>query len=346
MDSAHTRRYFIASVLITLVAGAVDADLLGTFMERRASADWPSVEGTITRNKREAYKTSEGEERTRVHLEYRFAVKGKEQIASRYRVTDYWNHSASEHEMAEFAGKHPSGTRVTVYYNSSDASQAALVVGLQRYDGLVLLFLTLFHVGVIGAWGGFFWRRWCDRQRPLQGVPVMEREGETRIRLPRQPPPAAALAAALITAVATLLALAFAPSVDIGAPVVGGTWAAILLAAVGVYVWQKAVIDSGIKDLVINPEERLLTLPRTYWRWSNEPISIDRVTGVELQVLAWGSYQAGWSRRYSPRLVHLDADDKERHARLAVWPDEKRAQNLVDWLRERLGLEAEKENRL
>ena len=173
----------------------------------------------------------------------------------------------------------------------------------------------------------------------------MERERETRIRLPRQPPSAAALAAALITAVATLLALAFAPSIDIGTPVVGGTWAAILLAAVGVYVWQKAVIDSGIKDLVINPEERLLTLPRTYWRWSNEPISIDRITGVELQVLARGSYRAGWSRRYSPRLVYLDADDREHHARLSVWPDEMRARNLVDWLRERLGLAVEKEDR-
>ena len=122
--------------------------------------------------------------------------------------------------------------------------------------------------------------------------------------------------------------------------VVTGVWAVVLAAAIGVYFWRKLVVGSGAKDLVIDADAGMMSLPQTFGRTTDVVVVLDAVSGIDVERIVHHGNEGGTSYSYAPRLSWRRDDGAAESDRLVEWWNEARAGAFADWLREQLRLAA------
>jgi hypothetical protein len=307
---------------------------------RQARAEsFPTVEGRITRSEITTHRDSEGGTTFGADIAFTYRVDGTAYTSDRYR---YGEMSSSDSSVASGVVRaHPVGANVRVFYNPRDPADAILMPGIAGQDVMLGLFLTPFNVVMLGLWSWLAGAVWRGVTRPpAGGVPIVRRGGRVFVRLPRISPPAAGAAAALGVSFVAIFAVAFGFGFDPPMSVVTGVWAVVLAAAIGVYFWRKFVVGSGAKDLVIDADAGMLSLPQTFGRTTDVVVALDDVSGIDVERIVHHSSKGGTSYSYAPQLKWTHDGGSARSDRLVEWWDEARAGAFAGWLREQLRLAA------
>jgi hypothetical protein len=304
---------------------------------RQARADsYPSVVGEITRSEITTHRDSEGDTTYGADIEFTYRVDGASYTSDRYR---YGEMSSSDRSMASgVVNAHPVGANVAVYYNPGDPADAILRPGIEGQDLMLALFLTPFNVVMLALWTGLAGaaRRRITRP-PAGGAPIVRRGGRVFVRLPRISPVAAGAAAALGISFVAIFAVAFGFGFDPPVRVVTGVWMVVLAAAIGVYFWRKLVVGSGAKDLIIDTDAGMLSLPQTFGRKTDIVVALDAVSGIDVERIVHHGSKGSTSYSYAPRLNWNSDDGAVESGRLVEWWDADRAEELAGWLRGQLG---------
>ncbi len=144
---------------------------------QQAASAFPAVEGTITDAKvaeeSDADGTSYG-----AQLCYAYQVAGRNYTGERDR---YGKTFGSQKFAARSVRAHPPGSKVTVYYNPADPSDALLRPGLSAFDFFMLLFLLPFNIIAVGAWAMALKTMRPAGEMP-PGLRILNRETESRVR--------------------------------------------------------------------------------------------------------------------------------------------------------------------
>ncbi len=133
---------YFGIIAVGCVAGAPVSGYFLTkiFLEARASANWPSVTGTLTRTQ-----VLEGElGRYYTDISYTYNIGNDQFIGTRIRTSD-GQYNVHNGEVQAIAGL-IEGNTVTVYYNPSDPAQSVLKNGVSPEE-YVLLFIPLVMLG-------------------------------------------------------------------------------------------------------------------------------------------------------------------------------------------------------
>lgn len=147
---AKTDRFYLIPAGLALVLVLMGAAFFGAgqyyggkFEER---GSWPSTEGVVVTNVAGTHmvrdsKTGYWHERAHRNFEYTYAVDGRT-----YTGTEYGYHEGG---FVDMDARYPVGTKMPVFYDPADPSQAALVVGFSISPtpfyamGVVMLVLCL-----------------------------------------------------------------------------------------------------------------------------------------------------------------------------------------------------------
>jgi hypothetical protein len=319
------------------IVSVFDGILITGAVRQARAESYPSVEGEITRSRITTHHDSEGGTTYGADLEFTYRVGGAAYTSDKYR---YGEMSSSDRSLAAgIVRAHPVGSAAAVYYNPRNPSDAILQPGIAGQDLMLALFLTPFNVVMLGLWSGLGSAAWRLITRPpAGGVPIVRRAGRIFVRLPRISPVAAGAAAALGVSFTAIFAVGFGFGFDPPIPVVAGVWAVVLAAAVGVYFWRKLVVGSGAKDLIIDADGGMLSLPQTFGRKTDVVVALDAVSGIDVERIVHHSSKGGTSYSYAPELKWTRNGGPVQSDRLVEWWDEARAGAFADWLRQQLGV--------
>jgi hypothetical protein len=310
--------------------------IIGAVRQTRAET-YPTVKGEITRSVVSTHRDSEGDTTYGADLEFTYFVDGVTYTGDRYR---YGEMSSSDRSLAAgVVGAHPVGATVTVHYHPDDPGDAVLQPGVGGQDLFLALFLTPFNVVMVGLWFGLLsaaWRR--ISKPPAGGVAIVRRGGRVFVRLPRISPLAAGAAAALAVSFVSIFVVGFGFGFDPSIPVIGVVWAAVVAVAAGMYFWRKLVVGSGAKDLVIDAEAGMLSLPQTFGRKTDVVVALNAVSGIDVERIVHHGSKGGTSYSYAPRILWKRDDGTAENDRLVEWWDEGRAGAFATWLRGQLGV--------
>src|SRR5262249_2894421 len=107
------------------------------------------------------------------------------------------------------------------------------------------------------------------------------------------------------------------------------------VASVSAYWWKVRLIASGIYDLVIDDEEKTITLPIGFGRKQPETMPLASVQGVGIEDRSKKDSDSVQSKH-----AVVLAIAPMRRETLVEWDESARAERLSCWLRERLGMMA------
>jgi len=177
------------------------------------------------------------------------------------------------------------------------------------------------------------------RPLPPPGVEVIEKDGRTHVRLAPVGPLAAALIAAGAYSFGMIFVLAFGFGIPPPVTVAGTAVFFMFIAAGGVYVYVKAPITAGERDLVIDDAAQALVLPRIHGRTERTGLSLSDVTSVEtLANIPTGDD----STKYETQLTWKH-NGATMHAKLLDTSNKHEAEVLTEWLQQRLKLSGVKD---
>ncbi len=295
--------------------------------------DYPTAVGTVTKSEVESHRGSKGGRTYSPKISYTYRVDGKNYTGDRYRYGDY---SSSGGSAQGIVNEHPVGRKIDVHYVAADPADSVLFAGLEGSDLFWPMFMTPFNLIMLALWYAPFW----NRRRPgsrVGNARLYDDGFETRLRLVDFGPIAfgAVVAAGLAFAGTFVVGFAFGGfSPPLSAMYVA--WGVILGAGALACGWRQRRISEGQFDLVLENAKHRLTLPRTYGR--TEPVSLDaaQVTSIEVEKVTKQGSKGRISYVYAPTLIIADSAGAERREKLVEWSDEARANELADWLRERL----------
>jgi hypothetical protein len=106
----------------------------------RASRDWPSTTGVISRS---AIFSSEGSHN--VTIEFRYSVGGREYRSQQIR---YFGLPRTHRGLVELVERYPAGNEVVVYYDPEKPSRAVLERGFVTWHGVALFGVAVFWLVV------------------------------------------------------------------------------------------------------------------------------------------------------------------------------------------------------
>ncbi len=151
------------NVLFGLILAAVGIGVCGfgyvTLTKAKASADWPSIQGTVTSSDVETRRETKGtgsKARTKIKytpvVHYSYEVDGREHAASRISFGGFTsNSSGSAHRVVN---RYPVGAEVAIYYDPGDPGTAVLEPGASWTIYLLFPFGGVFAlVGVAVMFG-------------------------------------------------------------------------------------------------------------------------------------------------------------------------------------------------
>jgi len=328
--------FLIFGLFWTVLVGAFDAITIYGMVRSEQAKSWPAVTGTITHSEIERYTDSDGTTYS-ADLEYVYEVDGREYAATRYRFGGFT--SSSDRSYASgIVRAHPVGAEVDVFYNPDDPADAVLSRGVGGSDYFIALFLTPFNIVMLGLWGigiAAVYRKVSNA--PAGGVPIARRPTSIHVRLPRISTLVAAGVTALVISFISIFVVAFVFGFgDISTTVIGVVWACVLVPAVVVFLWKKLRIGSGARDLIIDRDDRMLSLPQTFGRKEDVIVPVEGITSVEVQQIAHRGSKGGTSYTYAPTLHWTDDAGEPRSDKLAEWMSESRAEAFAEWLREQI----------
>ena len=111
-------------------------------------------------------------------------------------------------------------------------------------------------------------------------------------------------------------------------------WACVLIPSIVVYVWRRIVVWSGAKDLIIDDESKVLSLPHTFGRKTDVIIPGKSIRKVNVKsVIHQNRNKTNYT--YRPRIIWKD-QGADQESELIEWSDQSRAQEFVEWLKQRI----------
>ncbi|QQE10631.1 DUF3592 domain-containing protein [Planctomycetota bacterium] len=136
--------------------------------------NYPTVEGVVTSSEIERHQDSDGTTYTAI-IEYRYEVAGEAFENDVYRFGDW----SSGHSHAKAITKRfKKGKKVAVHYDADDPQTAVLIVGLQKLDYTIGMFILPFAMISIGAWIAYVRFLTAKRLKQTGGIKVNHKGDE------------------------------------------------------------------------------------------------------------------------------------------------------------------------
>jgi hypothetical protein len=331
--------FLIFGLFWTAIVGVFDAFVGYNTCRQIRSESFPTVGGTILSSEISSYQSTDSDGHTttqhKPEITFSYEVNSTTYTGSVYRFGAF---SSSDRDYAEgVVAGYPEGAEVEVYYNPADPSEAVLEVGVDSMQMFLFLFLTPFNLIMLWLWGvnAGALRRMLAKP-PAGGVPIVHRGAVTHVRLLRISPLTAGGATALAISFISIFIIAFGTGMDPPMWAIQTVWGVAIAAALVVYFWRTYLVGSGAKDLVIDDDAGMLSLPQTFGRKEDVIVAATAVDAVAVRTIAHHSSKGGTSYTYAPELTWRNREGQIRQDRLAEWHDESRAEAFADWLRNRL----------
>jgi hypothetical protein len=266
------------------------------------------------------------------HVEYKYSVAGKEYSGHRYRLEE----DASFDSTAQtIVADHPVGKQVTVYYNRADPADSVLRPGLEGSDFFLSMVALPFNLIMLCLWAavGRGIGRLVAGPSP-GGAKIWDDGFVVRVRFAQGMP----LIAASFVAGAMAFVLAFVVVFGFGTahpplPVMLAVW--LLIVVGGVIGWRFGKSAQDGFDLVIDMTARTLALPTPRGRGPHVVVRIRDITAIEVE-----PFEKQGSPWYAATVVFTGPGGATDRGRLTEVQERSRAEELVAWLRGRLGLKS------
>lgn len=277
----------------------------------------------------------------RLELAYRYEVLG---TAYEGQLWNYTEIESSDKWAQRIAQTYPPGTSLTVHYNPADPSEAVIEPGLTGVEPFVLLFMTPFHLIVIGSWGvvvNFLrsedWRRYA---------PVSGDGDRVRVRLAQYSPKLTAAFALFLGSIGGALAVVLIAGSHppLWLPLV--VWGTLLFACNYVYQRMARPIRNGDVDLVLRLRAGTLTLPATQGRKAPLEIPLAQIVSIEPEIIIIARRRNDYETREYNTTVSWEEQGVLRRERLMQWMCEEQAVEFAAWLSAACQLHAPREMHL
>ena len=326
--------FLVFGLFWTVIVGVFDVFCSYNIYRQTKAASFPTTTGQIASSEVESHSDSDG-------TTYGAAITFTYTVNNTLYNSDSWRFgawSSSDDDYArEVIARYPVGKKVTVYYDPNDPESAVLEVGVQPMDMFLLLFLTPFNLVMLWLWGMGIGAIHRKISKPIAGgVNIVQRGTSTHIRLPRLKPLTAAGIAALGVSFVSIFIVAFGTGMNPPLWVLQAVWGVVVVVALSVYFWRMYVINSGAKDLVIDDESHMLSLPRSFGRKEDILVPLCNVINIDVETKTHRGSKGGTSYTYLPRIHWLDEHSQQRAEQLAEWHDPPRADEFTQWLSDRI----------
>jgi hypothetical protein len=305
------------------------------------SGHYPGVVGKVAASQVKSHPGSKRGRTYTAEITYVYTVGTQEFSGTRLRY-DYPS-SAGYADAFDLAGAHPVGAAVTVYYNPAQPDDAVLFPRLDRSFFMLPLFLTPFHMVMLGFWCGCaacLRGKWF---RPVAGGVKLIADGMvTRVRLPQWAACWGGLGTAALLGFVSIFAVGIPTNMHPPLPLALAAIGLVYGAGLAVYLRQRSKINSGIDDLIIDGSSRTLQLPLTFDRQAPVTVNLADVQSVWIEKIVHCSRKGGVSYTYAPTL-RLSGTEPALQ-KLADWSDHTKAGHFAQWLGKQIGVPVEDEN--
>lgn len=269
---------FVLTLVCTAMTLLLDVMLWRHLGRQLESLRFIPGDGTITRCR--TLTTGKGDNETaKLDVEYTYVVDGVSYLGKRVCPSEWTFHD----EIRRFVAEHPAGSAVTVYHDPIYPWTAVLQPGLVGEHLFLLHFSLPFNAAMAGLWLSFVTRPFANGLTRLRldfGFRVIERDQETRVRLPRVTPLGAAFSVAFCVPIVLQIAVALATLGNPPLAIASAMLVVSLASIVGTYLVFRQRLTSGCSDLIIDRGQKTLSLPLTFGRESRLVFSLDDLIGV------------------------------------------------------------------
>ena len=318
----------IWSGVVTIFDYSIGRDAFHQFESSR----YPVATGTVTRSEVKTSTGSKGGTTYSALIEYKFKVGERTFFGKRLR---YLNPPGGWAVATALVAAHPVGATVEVHCHPEDPGDSLLLPGIEGRDLMLAVFTAPFNAIMLGFWlGSGAWLRERLFRPVAGGVKIIRGGMTTRVRLPSHSAVIWGLVATGGLGFVSIFVVGISTKMDPSLGLVTGTIAVVYLGGLGVYLWQRQKINSGIDDLVINEAARTLELPPTQGRKQRMTTNLADIEKLKVETRVHTSSKGGDSYTYQPTLALRGA----RTQALADWSDKLKAEDFTAWLRQQLGL--------
>jgi uncharacterized protein DUF3592 len=320
----------LAILACTALTLAFDGKILHGIARQTLAAFHPRVSGTITHSRVVEHRDSDGST-------YGFEVRYVHEVdGRRYEGTQYrhgaW-HSSNRSAAEDLARRFPVGATVPVFHHPETPDDAVLVTGVQGQDLFLLLFMNPFNLMMLTGWYGAL--------RVLRGkeedrLGAFMRDGRVHVRLEGVSVLAVGVMALGGASFLSIFAVGFVTGFEPPLPVAVLTWGAVIATGVVFARRQRAKLESGDSDLILDETNRRLSLPVGSGREARLDVPWSQVKSVLLEERTRKDHEGDTVSLWCPTLVLTVPQAGERNEALVEWNDEHKAEVLVKWLTSRL----------
>ncbi|HZH14394.1 MAG TPA: DUF3592 domain-containing protein [Archangium sp.] len=302
-----------------------DGKILKGLVRQSLAASYPHVPGTITHSQVVERRGGDGSSYG-FEVRYVYEAAGRQYEGTHYRYGDLT--SSHQRSMDGLARRFPAGATVPVFHPPEAPADAVLVPGVQGHDLFMLLFLTPFNLMMLVGWYGVY----AGLRKEEEGVGAFTREGRVHV--------ISAVAVGLLTLGGASLVVLFAVGLVTGfeppLPVAVLSWAAVIATSVAVARRQRAKLDAGAYDLILDEPNRRLSLPVGPGREERLDVPWSQVKSVLVEERTQKDSDGDFVTHWYPTVVLTAPEGQLRNEALVEWNDETKATALVKWLGERL----------
>lgn len=319
---------FVALWIVLWSLGTLSADVAQVYnlARQRAASSFPSVDGTIVESKIVEDRDADGTTYTAL-LRYTYQVAGRDYTADRDR---YYTVSVGQRAAQRIVEAHPVGSKVTVYYNPADPSDALLRPGIAAGDSFMLLFMLPFNIIMLGSW--VFAANLPRRtDKTPGGLRIVDGQSELRVRPAWWSPIIVSAVAVSIVSVVLVFVVGFFSGFDQpSAQAMAATWATVFAVAIFAY----AAASSSRRDLVLDRVRDLVFLPAKVFGGAPAPVERSRFFAVDLVEQASTDSEGQSSMRYLSMLRWHGDEGQPAEASVFPQSNKQRGQQVAAWLRE------------
>jgi hypothetical protein len=228
----------------------------------------------------------------------------------------------------------PQGASVPVFHAPGHPGQAVLLRGPQGIDLFWLLGALTLNVAVVQAW--YLLRRQWRRRG---GLGVFVREGRLHVPLDSGLSALGPWLHVVTGLTLFVMILGLHPRLPLSLFFMGWVWAGVGGVCLFAARRHKALRASGALELVLDESRERLWLPSGTGGSRPLEVPVGRIQSILLQEGSIRDGEGDPVPTWSPQLTFLNGQGAREVAVIAQWTDEARAQALLHWLTERLGLE-------